>query len=98
MRYVSHPLRDWTLSDRQRAALERGRMRDASPQTGLRYYQREIERMVDSDATLGEVEDAIGEIDLSDEQKSALWLWAWALLSPRAQRERAVSMLAAVEN
>jgi hypothetical protein len=76
-------------------------MHKASPQTGLRYYQREVERMVDSDATLGEVEDAIGEIDevdLSNDQKSALWLWAWALLSPQAQRERALAMLAVVDS
>ena len=73
-------------------------MHHASPQTALRYYQREVERMVDSDLTLGEVEDAIGEFGLSDEQKSALWLWAWALLSPQAQRERAAAMLAVVDN
>jgi hypothetical protein len=73
-------------------------MQDASPQTGLRYYQREVERMVDSDLTLGEVEDAIDRIELSHDQKSALWLWAWALLSPHAQRERALAMLAAVDN
>jgi hypothetical protein len=73
-------------------------MHDASPQTVLRYYQREVERMVDADSTLGEVEDAIGKIDLSNDQKSALWLWAWALLSPRAQRERALSMLAGLDS
>ena len=76
-------------------------MHDASPRTNLRYYQREVENMVDSDATLGEVEDAIGEIDeiaLNNDQKSALWLWAWALLSPQAQRERALAMLAVVDN
>jgi hypothetical protein len=73
-------------------------MREASPRTGLRYYRREVERMVDSDDTLGEVEDAIDEFELTDEQKSALWLWAWALLSPQAQRERAEAMLAVVES
>lgn len=73
-------------------------MRDASPQTVLRYYQREVERMVDSESTLGEVEDAIGKIDLSDDQRSALWLWAWALLSPQAQRERALAMLAGLDS
>ena len=72
-------------------------MHKASPQTVLRYYQREVERMVDANSTLGEVEDAIGKIDLSNDQKSALWLWAWALLSPRAQRERALSMLAGLD-
>jgi hypothetical protein len=73
-------------------------MHNASPQTVLRYYQREVERMVDANSTLGEVEDAIGKIDLSNDQKSALWLWAWALLSPRAQRERALSMLAGLDS
>ena len=76
-------------------------MHEASPRTNLRYYQREVENMVDSDATLGEVEDAIGEIDeiaLNNDQKSALWLWAWALLSPQAQRERSLAMLAVVDN
>ena len=76
-------------------------MDDASPRTNLRYYQREVENMVDSDATLGEVEDAIGEIDeiaLNNDQKSALWLWAWALLSPQAQRDRALAMLAVVDS
>jgi hypothetical protein len=73
-------------------------MEYASPQTGLRYYQREVERMVDSEATLGEVEDVIGRIHLSNDQKSALWLWAWALLSPRAQRERALAMLDMVDS
>jgi hypothetical protein len=53
--------------------------------------------MVDSESTLGEVEDAIGKIDLSDDQKSALWLWAWALLSPQAQRDRALAILAVVD-
>jgi hypothetical protein len=73
-------------------------MHYASPQTVLRYYQREVERMVDANSTLGEVEDAIGKIDLSNDQKSALWLWAWALLSPQAQRERALSMLAGLDS
>jgi hypothetical protein len=73
-------------------------MHNASPQTVLRYYQREVERMVDANSTLGEVEDAIGKIDLSNDQKSALWLWAWALLSPQAQRERALSMLAGLDS
>jgi hypothetical protein len=73
-------------------------MYDSSPQTDLRYHQREVERMVDSDVTLGEVEDAIGQFGLNDGQKSALWLWAWALLSPQAQRERAATMLAAVDD
>ena len=73
-------------------------MHYASPQTVLRYYQREVERMVDANSTLGEVEDAIGTIDLSNDQKSALWLWAWALLSPQAQRERALSMLAGLDS
>ena len=73
-------------------------MQNASPQTVLRYYQREVERMVDANSTLGEVEDAIGKIDLSNDQKSALWLWAWALLSPQAQRERALSMLAGLDS
>jgi hypothetical protein len=73
-------------------------MHDASPQTALRCYQREVERMVDSDLTLGEVEEVIDTIDLSDDQKSALWLWAWALLSPQAQRERALAALAVVDS
>ena len=73
-------------------------MHNASPQTVLRYYQREVERMVDANSTLGEVEDAIGKIHLSNDQKSALWLWAWALLSPQAQRERALSMLAGLDS
>ena len=73
-------------------------MHDASPQYDLRYYQREVERMVDAEATLGEVEDAIGRIGLSNDQQSALWLWAWALHSPQAQRERALAMLATVDN
>jgi hypothetical protein len=73
-------------------------MHDASPQTVLRYYQREVERMIDSDLTLGEVEEAIDTIDLGDDQKSALWLWAWALLSPQAQRERALAALAVVDS
>ena len=73
-------------------------MHNASPQTVLRYYQREVERMVDANSTLGEVEDAIGKIELSNDQKSALWLWAWALLSPQAQRERALSMLAGLDS
>ena len=73
-------------------------MHYASPPTDLRYHQREVERMVYSDMTLGEVEDAIAQVDLSNDQKPALWLWAWALLSPQAQRERASAMLAAVDN
>jgi hypothetical protein len=45
----------------------------------------------------GDVEDAIDQItDLNDDQKSALWLWAFSLRDANHQQRDALSHLAAV--
>jgi hypothetical protein len=41
--------------------------------------------MIDGGMTFGQVEDAIERFDLSDEQKTALWMLAWSRLDPHGQ-------------
>jgi hypothetical protein len=46
----------------------------------------------------GEVEDAIGAIaDLTDDEKAALWLYAFSLRDPAHQQQDARAHLAAVQ-
>jgi hypothetical protein len=44
-----------------------------------------VERMISDGMTFGQVEDAIECLDLTDEQKSALWMLAWSRLSSGVQ-------------
>jgi hypothetical protein len=55
-----------------------------------------VEDMIDAGNSFGEVEDAIEATDLSDDQKSAVWLLAWSALGPQAQEREARVKLALV--
>lgn len=52
------------------------------------FTQDEVEKRMRQGARFDDVEDYIDDLeDLSDEQKSALWLLAWSYLGWRRQRE-----------
>ena len=52
--------------------------------------------MADAHAPFGRVEDAINAAELAWDEKTALWMLAWSLLGPQAQREQAEAQLAFV--
>ena len=54
----------------------------------------QVEHMMERGAAFGSVEDAIDAAQLSDDQKSALWLLAWSLREPAIQRREARLTLA----
>jgi hypothetical protein len=58
--------------------------------TTLTQIQREIDVRVSRGDSFAAIEDdTIEPSDLSEEQKSALWLYAWSFVDPRAQRREA---------
>jgi hypothetical protein len=56
----------------------------------------DVERQMLSGERFSDVEDLINASDLSDEEKSALWLLAWSYLDHRAQRREARAHIAAL--
>jgi hypothetical protein len=72
------------LSDRQQGARKSGAMMDSS-QPDPAHEREHVERMIGDGRTFGQVEDAIEHFDLTDEQKSALWMLAWSRLSNGTQ-------------
>ncbi len=44
------------------------------------------------------VEDDIDALDLTDMEKSALWLFGWSFVNWRAQRRQAVALIASLES
>jgi hypothetical protein len=65
-----------------------------APDSPLDLYRSEVEHMTDAHAPFGEVEDAIHAAKLGWDEKTALWLLAWSLLDPPAQRQHAEATLA----
>jgi hypothetical protein len=58
--------------------------------TTLIDFQRAIDARMRSGASFSSVEDDLIEPSrLSDEAKSALWLYAWSFVDSRAQRQEA---------
>jgi hypothetical protein len=55
----------------------------------------QVEKMVDRGTAFARVEDAIDAAALSSDHKGALWLLAWSLREPEAQRRDARLMAAA---
>jgi hypothetical protein len=62
----------------------------------LDLYRSEVEHMADTHAPFGQVEDVIDAAELAWDEKTALWMLAWSLLGPQAQREQAEAKLAFV--
>jgi hypothetical protein len=59
--------------------------------------QREIELRVRSGARFEEIEErVIDPAPLNDDQKAALWLFAWSLMPERCQRAEAAARFAFV--
>jgi hypothetical protein len=46
--------------------------------------QRQLQRMADSGASFSELEAKLGGQDLSGDDYDELWVFAWALVRPRA--------------
>jgi hypothetical protein len=59
-------------------------------------YRRKVEQLAETHTSFGEVEDAINASELAWDEKTALWMLAWSLLGPQAQREQAEAKLAFV--
>ena len=59
--------------------------------------QQAVERLLQADVPLAEVEGAIDETDLPEDDKAGLWLLGWSLLdSPTTTHEELQQRLAAV--
>ena len=63
----------------------------------LMHAHREVAGMVHSGTPFDVIEDQIGRIpDLVDDERSALWLYAWSRQSRRWQRSTASQLLQCV--
>jgi len=63
----------------------------------LGYHQDVIEGMMSASEPFGEVETFINEAGVLDQdEKAALWLFAWSLRDAWTQRREALSMLGAL--
>jgi hypothetical protein len=63
----------------------------------LQNYQRAISNQIDVGYSFGEVEGFIEACPLDEEQKAALWLWAWARPTPDVHRTFAQAHLRSLE-
>jgi len=65
--------------------------------TTLMHFQRAIDARMRGGASFSNVEDdLIDPSRLSDEAKSALWLYAWSFVDGRAQRREAYAHIAQI--
>jgi hypothetical protein len=48
-------------------------------------YRKQVDRMIDDGRTFGQVENAVEHFNVTDQQKSALWMLAWSRLDPHSQ-------------
>lgn len=65
--------------------------------TTLMQFQRAIEVRMGGGASFSSIEDELIEPSrLSDEAKSALWLYAWSFVDWRAQRREAYAHIAQI--
>ena len=63
----------------------------------LGYHQDVVEGMMDASEPFGKVETFINEAaGLDQDEKAALWLFAWSLRDGRVQRREALGMLGAL--
>ena len=63
----------------------------------LGYHQDVVEGMMDASEPFGKVEGFINEAaGLDQDEKAALWLFAWSLRDGRVQRREALGMLGAL--
>jgi hypothetical protein len=56
----------------------------------LSYAEQSVETLIAHGARLDEIEEHIDELPLDGEERSALWLLAWATVTNPATRRRAV--------
>jgi hypothetical protein len=63
----------------------------------LACYRDEVEELIRGGESFGGVEDAIDEVDLSQDQKAALWLFAFSLRDQAEQQLDARAHLSAVQ-
>jgi hypothetical protein len=65
------------------------------PMAGLDEFRSEIEARMRRGHSFTSLEDEVIEpSDLSDDEKSALWLYGWSFVSRRAQRREARAHIA----
>ena len=50
------------------------------PETTSAEYERQLQHLIGHGRPFAEIEERIDRIPLSDEEKSALWLYAWSLI------------------
>ncbi|HEX8855302.1 MAG TPA: hypothetical protein VF752_06845 [Thermoleophilaceae bacterium] len=62
--------------------------------TGLSEGRGEIERRMSAGEPFGSVEDMINRAELSEDEKSALWLLAWSMRDTDSQRQETRALLA----
>jgi rhamnogalacturonyl hydrolase YesR len=66
---------------------------------GLMHAHREVAGMIHSGTPFDAIEDQIQQIpDLVDDERSALWLYAWSLQGRSWQRNSATQMLLWIAN
>ena len=63
---------------------------------GFDIYQRDVEGRMEADADFRGVEVMINHSPLTDDEKAALWLLAWSLREPAAQRRDARATVALI--
>ncbi len=73
-------------------------MRGTRQIPALTTYRAEVDYLMNAGEPFGEIEEAINGIaDLTDDEKAALWLFAFSLRAPAEQQHDARAHLAAVE-
>ena len=56
--------------------------------------REEVERMMSAGESFGAVETMIDQTELTEEEKAALWLFAWSMRDRRVQRRETRGLLA----
>lgn len=56
--------------------------------------REEVERMMSAGESFGAVEAMIDQTELTEEEKAALWLFAWSMRDRRVQRRETRGLLA----
>ena len=62
--------------------------------------QRRVQTVMEAGRPMEDAEDFINDpaFDLSDDERAALWLWAWSLLPEHRQRYQALRYLELVDS
>ena len=71
-------------------------MPDTKPdkQENIVTHKEEVERLMSVGDSFGAVETMIDEAELTEEEKAALWLFAWSMRDRRVQRRETRGLLA----